>query len=81
MRRLKSCEISDGKVYLLHYYPYQCMYSRAGRLYLSSINLIEAVLITTSDAELRKRLQEYCDKIHAKYEICRQRAEEVGEVW
>lgn len=48
---------------------------------MSSISLIEAVMITTADPEHMKRLREYVQKLAEKYDVCKQRAEEVGEVW
>jgi len=53
----------------------------AGKLYTSAINLLEAVLLTTVDVEQSKKLNDYSVKIHEKYEVCRRKAEEVGDVW
>ena len=57
------------------------LFFRAGRLYSSAVSLIEAVLITTADPEHRKKLDDYIKRLNEKYDVCKQRAEEVGEVW
>lgn len=50
---------------------------RACSLYISSKDLIDAVLITTADPDDQKKLQMYSDIIFDKFNSCKHRVDEL----